>query len=901
MDVVAVSLLPTTSLVWQPKPGAWTFTVICKATYVLAPGESPLAEEQDPPNEADGHWDDDPSRSLCFASDLAPVKTHAEVTLVGHAYAPENRPVRSLIARLAVGEVDRSIEVWTDRAKTTDGVVQEAAPFTHMALVYERARGGPDTWNPAGIPPGLRDAHGRVILPNLQAPGAGPDAIDPVGWGPIAPSWPGRLSKLGRRPMPDVRELAGTPLPWGFDLGFFNSAPPDQRLRSLRDNERIVLENLHPDHPRLSTRLPGVRPRAYVDRGGAAPSPVTMRADTLAIDTDRCVCTVTFRGHFPIARPDERGRVLVDMERGTEHRSWAEVQKAAAARRGDPAQGHRDSLPSIELDEQSVSEEYVSTTMAESDAREVLGDTLPFAKPVRAFLDARAHARAQRPAQDLPFVAPPAPGTPPPPAPPAPPPPMIPPPRASSPSLSGASGATPPAPPISVPAPPPSRVSTVPGTIVPMGSGVASPAVVGAVPSPPGPGAQGAIPPPPPPVPAGGLPPPPPVPGSPGAPILRSLPGGDSPWAGGAPSLAEPARGTIGTLAAAQTGAQSEVAAIKDTGAPNAVLRASNAAAGKSAVEPLAPEIKRAPTATPPASSASPGETGKVIPIPSLEVVDLVWFERGALPRIRKNPAWRAIVQALEDRPPDPDLDDATLGATPAEVEDRRDVFEVLTRGTATDGAGIEEALSSAVRTDGKVVPPFVLAAGDLSFPFDEVEVLKAHVAIISPLAAGDEKLKSEIALVRDFLANPELACAPPMVDALSNRLWEAFGKNKRAVPAETLKSHSDSVLLQKRRFQKREVFGGNHLRALLHAGQGGGPFPAYLPAGLAAVLPMYQRFRARLFAEVHLGVDQHESCPTALRVVAVARVVERVRRLPAATATGPAPEPVNPRDSRPG
>ncbi len=260
MDVIAASPLPTASLVWQPKPGSWTFTVVCKATYVLVPGESPLAEEQEPPSEVDGHWDDDPSRSLCFASDLSPIKTHAEVTVVGHAYAPDSVPVRSLVARLAVGEVDRSIEVWTDRAIGADGVVQEGAPFTHMALVYEQARGGPDTWNPVGIPPNARDAHGRILLPNLQAPGASPDAIEPAGWGPIASSWPGRLSKLGRRPLPDLRNLASSPLPWGFDLGFFNVAPPEQRLRALRDNERIVLDHLHPEHPRLSTRLCGVRP-----------------------------------------------------------------------------------------------------------------------------------------------------------------------------------------------------------------------------------------------------------------------------------------------------------------------------------------------------------------------------------------------------------------------------------------------------------------------------------------------------------------------------------------------------------------------------------------------------------------------------------------------------------------
>ena len=37
-------------------------------------------------------------------------------------------------------------------------------------------------------------------------------------------------------------------------------------MERLRDNERLVLENLSPQHPRLATSLPGVRPRAFTDR-----------------------------------------------------------------------------------------------------------------------------------------------------------------------------------------------------------------------------------------------------------------------------------------------------------------------------------------------------------------------------------------------------------------------------------------------------------------------------------------------------------------------------------------------------------------------------------------------------------------------------------------------------------
>jgi hypothetical protein len=49
---------------------------------------------------------------------------------------------------------------------------------------------------------------------------------------------------------------------------------------------------------------------------------------------------------------------------------------------------------------------------------------------------------------------------------------------------------------------------------------------------------------------------------------------------------------------------------------------------------------------------------------------------------------------------------------------------------------------------------------------------------------------------------------------------------------------------------------------------------PVYLPEAAAKKLPLYQRFKARLIAEVQLAVDQYETHPAALRVLAVGRLV---------------------------
>jgi hypothetical protein len=352
MEVVSVCPLRVASVVWQPPRGGFTLTVIAKATFRLLPGEARLAEEQEYPNDDDNHWNDDPARSLYSPSDLVPFKPRPDILLVGHAFAPRKEPVRSLVARLTIGDIDKAIEVTGDRAFSPDGKLREPARFVKMPLRYERTAGGPDTWNPVGVRSDARpDAYGAVPLPNLLPAGSAAtsrvEIYSPIAFGPIAPTWPSRRKHLGR----SAARMAGRawnegPLPEDLDPAYFNSAPEDQRPKELRDDQKMVLENLHPDHPRLLTRLPGLRPCAFIDIAGMPPQRIHMECDTLWIDTDRSICTMVWRGQVPLETASVKGRVLVAMEEGQGHLSWGDLQRKLA---GTEAQAAQEGTAIIEL------------------------------------------------------------------------------------------------------------------------------------------------------------------------------------------------------------------------------------------------------------------------------------------------------------------------------------------------------------------------------------------------------------------------------------------------------------------------------------------------------------------------------------------------------------------------
>jgi hypothetical protein len=115
-------------------------------------------------------------------------------------------------------------------------------------------------------------------------------------------------------------------MPEGIDPSYFMSAPRDQALTVLRPDERIVLENLHPKHARLVTSLPGVEPRAFVELPHQVVTGLPLLCDTLWIDTDRSICTLTWRGQLALQRPTQEGQVVVAMAKAGRALTWAEVE-----------------------------------------------------------------------------------------------------------------------------------------------------------------------------------------------------------------------------------------------------------------------------------------------------------------------------------------------------------------------------------------------------------------------------------------------------------------------------------------------------------------------------------------------------------------------------------------------
>ena len=788
MQVVSIGPLPVASVLWQAAPATWVLTAVCKATFTLAPVEAKLAPAQDPIDDRDRHQDDDPSKSLVAASDLAPFKLSPEVLVVGRAFAPGGQPARTVTVRMIVGSVDKSVRVTADRSWSQQGELSEGARFTSMPLAYERAGGGPDTWNTAGIRRGARDRYGRVAVPNLTMPDqriATPDTfVEPVGLGPIAWAWPLRREKLGRHAASwSPRKLAEGPLPDGVDRAFFNVSPLDQRLAEIRDNERLVLDHLHPEHAHLVTSLPGVRPRAFVTGRASGTQELALRCDTLVIDTDRQRVTATWRGQLALSHPEEAGRVLVALEQPGQPFPVEEMLRMRSA------------VP----EPSTMPIDDVTRAGRPSAVIAPMGRPPPL--PPRAARSPAARSPISESTIDLSNALPLA---------------------EKAPAMPFRAAGAPPA--FSTPQAPPSAPSAPPVFSMPQ-----------AVPSP--------------------IAPPPMIaPASPGAPV--------SPWVGAAPQPGSTPAGTAAPVVAPPPPAARP--------AIGAVLAASHAAAAAQAAASGAP----APPA-PPAEIAVEEDDEPAAEEASHDVLALVWIDRKQVPRIVRKPAWRRLLDALDEEPVDPEADDPLLTDEPAEMEDRVQVAAILDAGAAIDVEGLRASLAASARKRGKVVPPLELCDGDLVMVFDEIETLKAMVSTTTMLADGDEALSRAVANAEKFLASPGAASATAVAEGLTVRIREAFSQGKRAVTLESMNAQVERALLEQRYYQKRRVLGGSRLRALLQMPGEGAPQVVYLPVEVAEDLPLAARLRVRLIVALHLAVDERDSEKVALEAVAIGRVVD--------------------------
>ncbi len=329
VQIVGLGPVAVATTLWRSL-GILRATAVVKSTFAFVPGAAMTVAEAMPLVGTEVHHAGNPMRSIRASSELSPLLKKADVLFVGQAYPPGGVPSPRSTVRLAVVRngwalIDKTLTVLGDRTVGEP----EPTPFQQMPILYERAQGGiGSVENPLGT--GLDSAQGSS-LPNFGHPAEG--RTDPAGFGPISWSWPARRRRLRGYP----RKHLGEPIakiPDDFDLEFFQAAPPDQRTTYLRGDEHLVLEGLHPSHPRLEMALPGVRGAARVYTPDGIEINLTLHADTLFIDGDAEQCSITWRGSFPVSSEEaiEGLRILAGVESAGKPIAWPTPARLPAVR-----------------------------------------------------------------------------------------------------------------------------------------------------------------------------------------------------------------------------------------------------------------------------------------------------------------------------------------------------------------------------------------------------------------------------------------------------------------------------------------------------------------------------------------------------------------------------------------
>ncbi len=843
------------STLWRDVQGRLICTVVAKATYKIAPGPSAPLDIPYPIQEEDTCWEDGPPvprRSVHVPGDLAPFKNVAEVVLVGSAF-PAARAVSS-VARLIVGSVDKAIEAFPPRHLRSDGTALPGPALPRLSLRYEVAAGGPDTDNPAGIDVTRADGKGRYpipqLLPPFHPPGPPGAPVPTCGFGAIAPTWPSRATLLGPNDHAWLRDPTAFPQPPYFPANFFQVAPFDQRLdRALVASERIVLEGLYPRVERLVMSLTGPEPRAVVIAHpvgqprapfDSAPETIRLTGDLLFIDTDRRICTLTYRGHVLLDGRDLRVIVVgvpvagelssEEIHRIVEHEDEDEDVETTHVGLNETAGIRVDPPPPPLMNEASWNARPVLPfthrpqlpTLGNQDGAPLLrptatpgafqstGTLLPgmaseiFATVRREATSSPAGAaplpvRVPPSPLSVPLLATPVPATPARSEAPEP---------ASQPAPPPVSGPAPPVvlspPPLMAPSPAPMASSLEASPPLRLGLSIGTPLVMGD-------------------------PPPRPAPRPP--PEAQQAPS----RSGRSSTSFDAAFG--GVLAA------SNAAAAVAPAAPTEAGREHGAGAGAGALRPTTPPL--------------PGRRQAV--------VSLLCFDAKILPRLRRAKRFAAPLsrKALPRRADEPRGD--------VQLDDRSEVLRVLSCGQPADAAEIRRALTDGLDDLEDFEPPLVLVAGELRPTFDEIEVLRATIAVVQPVAGGDKRILAAVAVGQEALA----ASAPPRSETtlgLARQIEQAAGTLSlppRYVPVEV-----ERILVEGRKYKRRTVLGASRVRADLTLSRSDTGMLLYLPETAATSLPLLPAFPVVAICEVTPREDLTETQDEALIAAALGRVL---------------------------
>ena len=821
-------------LFWRARRGELRCSIIAKTTYALKQRLSPLVEPSDALRTVDVPWYGAPEKSIRTPSDLVPFKHSPEVMVVGHAYSPGKKPQKRLAVRLLLGDLDSALEVFPPRRFLSDDSLEEPQA-ARMPLAYEYAAGGSESDNPVGVDTGLVDAWGRRGAPSVLLLGTQlshpSDPVDTAGWGPIAPSWPSRARRLRAEDRTWLADPAYSPMPAAFDVRFFQSAPHEHWLSGpIRPDERLVLEHLSPQHERIVTNLDGVVPYASVI--GSKELRVPLIADSLFIDTDRAIITLTWRG---LVLVDERAPSLMVLVASTPGRGSILPPSPTAEERPEIEMTRAETLPG------GIPKMPLPFPMPAPNERPLSpdydDDALPFRTP-----DADLSQTQPRPAFRMTPV-PPEPVAVPPPPPrivaPEPPPP--------APSMRAAPEPPPPPRPSFTSPPAPSAAASPP----PQPSFMSSPA---ASPAPSFAGSSAAVPPSPKPAisSSAALPPPP-------GPVLGSAArSGGAAWAPpieprGRASAAAPSEGAGEGTSGAAAGWMS-LRSVSDAAAD------ADGRAGKPQERKGEPERRSA-------AKDAAGEPRRHA------FVDLLAHDPALPARLRRTPAFSKLLASQNERPawvrPDEPIDERSR-----EDRGRLDVLRVLSFGAPCDLPRVRELLDDAFEDATQLELPLVVVAGQLKPSHDDLALLRATVRAGQPLSLTNKPLQAALKVLEEA-AEGGVAPSGEATQALLRQAEQAAGTMWTY-----LNTQVQRMILEERQFKRRTVLGEQRIRAELST-PSGESVPAYVPAAVAPSLPMLASFPVVVLGELRPREDAQETHAEAFLVWAVGRVVRQVGRSP--------------------
>jgi uncharacterized protein YjbI with pentapeptide repeats len=255
-------------------------------------------------------------------------KARGEVLVCGSYFAPGGKPVTASFVRVRVGGIDKRVAVAGDRFWQNQ-VPSAPQPFTTMPIDWSRAFGGVGfDRNPHGKGAAPVEVDGRAVhpLPNIETYGqmmrSPNERPAPAGLLPMDVTFSQRRARAGTY---DKRYLEDffPGMPADMDPAFFNVAPEDQWAPGFfRGDEDFLIENMHPEQPRIEGRLPGLVVRIFVtfasrssttnalSRTAAhAPEPgplreIPLRCDTVWLFPSAGLGAVVFHGAIPVTEDD---------------------------------------------------------------------------------------------------------------------------------------------------------------------------------------------------------------------------------------------------------------------------------------------------------------------------------------------------------------------------------------------------------------------------------------------------------------------------------------------------------------------------------------------------------------------------------------------------------------------